>query len=108
MIPDSNFSKNTKVEINHTTMTISAELTIRNIDTTVNQFIDEFSSGKKVVVKSESIEKIDVTGIQFLLSIIKLSFENKGKIQFNIKVGNESRALIEKNGFKEIFNYITK
>jgi hypothetical protein len=88
-------------------MKINGELTIRNIDKIVNEFMDEFSSGKKVIVKSESIDSIDITGIQFLLSLIKLSFEDKSKVQLNINVGNESRILIEKNGFKDIFNYIS-
>ncbi len=89
-------------------MIIREELTIRNIDKIVNEFIDEFSTGKNVTIKSDSIEKIDLAGIQFLIAVIKLSFESKGKVQLKIKVGNDSQALMERNGFKDIFNYITK
>jgi hypothetical protein len=87
-------------------MNIKTELTVRNIDQTINEFIDEFATNGKVIVKSNLIEKIDLAGIQFLLALVKLSFSNQENIQLRIKVSHESRALMEKSGFYEIFNYI--
>jgi anti-anti-sigma regulatory factor len=85
---------------------IKNELTIKNVGEIRADFIRGLSSEKKIILKSEILEVIDLAGIQFLLAVIAiLKMDNKVSLQ--LKVSKESKLLIEQNGFKEILSYIS-
>ncbi|HVD97483.1 MAG TPA: hypothetical protein VNB90_04705 [Cytophagaceae bacterium] len=88
-------------------MKLPEELTTRTIDKIAQEFLDEFSLNSKIIVSSALIEKIDATGIQFLISLIKLSIQNNANVALDLSISKDNKSLLERNGFKEMFNYIT-
>jgi anti-anti-sigma regulatory factor len=87
-------------------MIISKELTIKTIDKVWTEYLNEVSSEEKVLIQSDEVKSIDISGIQFLIFAIKSSIESNKKISFKIKLTPEVKALLERNGFKDILSHI--
>lgn len=83
------------------------ELTIKNVEKTRTEFIEKISLDKKVVIKFDLKESLDLAGVQFLLSVIKYSESHEDKVTFELNIGRESKALLEKSGFRGILTHVT-
>jgi hypothetical protein len=83
------------------------ELTIKTVEKIKHEFIDKISLDKKVIIKFDLRDNIDLAGVQFLLSVIKYSELQEDRVILELKISRESKALLEKSGFKGIFTKVT-
>jgi anti-anti-sigma regulatory factor len=83
-------------------LTLEHEVTFAN----AKELLDNFSaSGNKfdILVMQGNIDFIDLTGIQALYSI-RMALKNENKsLMSGIKMNEETKNLILRSGFKEIF-----
>lgn len=83
-------------------LTLSHEITFAN----ANELLENYIASKDkfdILVMQGSIDFIDLTGIQALYSIRKSLKQSDKAISLGIKVNEETKNLILRAGFKEIF-----
>jgi hypothetical protein len=74
-------------------------LTIDTISQLYKEFLDCLEKNESIVIQSDSIENIDLTGIQFLMYSKNLAATASQNVQFDINFSDSTRLLISKTGF---------
>lgn len=83
-------------------LTFDHEITFTN----ANELLDNYIASKDkfdVLVMQGNIDLLDLSGIQAIYSIRKSLKDNGKNISLGIKMNEESKNLILRSGFKEIF-----
>lgn len=82
---------------------LGTSLTIDGIKEIQNKFHELIEENKNIILKSESIEIIDLAGIQFLIYAKKIAAKQKIKLTFDFTPSEQVLDLAVKTGFSKIF-----
>lgn len=95
-------SKEKKGEARKGILTLESEITFSNSKELLDNYmasIDKFDT----LVMQGTIDQIDLTGIQAIYSIRKSLMASKKTLAIGIKMNEETKNLVLRSGFKEIF-----
>ncbi|GAF01826.1 hypothetical protein [Saccharicrinis fermentans] len=97
------FSLEIKHDDNKQEVILSGELIINHADIIKEELMKTIDFSKHLNVKVDNPTGIDITFIQFILSI-KLAYENKG-LPFNLEgtFSDDMSALVVNAGFRDLF-----
>jgi hypothetical protein len=87
-----------------TTIAINQNFTIDTIAQINRDFQNCINKNESVVIKSDVIENIDLTGIQFLMYSKKFASTTNCKVTFAINFSDTTQDLIRKTGFSSILD----
>jgi len=99
-------STKTKKKDKSTSVKTGNSLSIENISEIYQHFLNSISKNEIVNIESETIENIDLTGVQFLLYAKKIESITKTKVNFNLKFSENVSQFLAKTGFSNILNTI--
>jgi anti-anti-sigma regulatory factor len=91
-----------KGELRKGILTLESELTFANAKELLDNYMAKMDKFDTLVMQG-NVELIDLTGIQALYSIRKSLKENKKTIAIGIKINEDTKNLVLRSGFKEIF-----
>lgn len=83
-------------------LTLESEITFSNSKELLDNFLAKIDKFDTLVMQG-NIDFIDLTGIQALYSIRKSLINHEKSIALGIKMNEETKNLILRSGFKEIF-----
>lgn len=86
-------------------LTLNHEITFTN----ANELLDNYIASKDkfdALVMQGNVDHLDLSGIQAIYSIRKSLKENNKTLSLGIKINEDTRNLILRSGFKEIFEII--
>jgi hypothetical protein len=86
-------------------LTLENELTFANSKELLKNYISNIDKFDNLVMQG-NIESIDLTGIQAIYSIRKSLVAKNKSLAIGIKINEESKNLILRAGFKELFETI--
>ena len=85
---------------------IGNSLVIDDVKDLQDKFNAVLASSSALTIKSEEISQIDLAGIQLLYNLKNRAIAEGKKIEYKMKIDEDQRALLEKNGFTEIIQTV--
>lgn len=91
-----------------TVLSLQGELTIDYAEQLKEFLLDNFGKYSAFTLKLNNVESIDVTAVQLIQRFYWDANEQKKKVDFDIKLPEEQRVLLEKSGFVQFLNLNAK
>lgn len=83
-------------------LTLESEITFANAKELLDNYMANMDKFDTLVIQGK-VDLMDLTGIQALYSLRKSLMANKKTLAIGIKMNEETKNLVLRSGFKEIF-----
>lgn len=84
------------------TITIEGDITLENSDALKQELLAMLSNGGAVHLIAPHVEKIDLSGLQLLVSLKKSLQQENRTVTFDITYTDDSRSLVECSGYLDL------
>ncbi|MCD4774042.1 MAG: STAS domain-containing protein [Bacteroidales bacterium] len=82
---------------------LEGNLTIENVEDISLRILPAINKNKKIILKIDNVENIDISVLQFLYSLYNFQSELNTEISIELKLNTDLTLLMKNAGFENIF-----